>query len=354
MPATQKQIAQSLGLTQGAVSLALKRDQRIPEATRRRVLAKARELGYRPHGGARAMASRRFQAVGFLYRPDMAWQPPYLTTHIIEELNQRKLATHIAAIPRDELQARSQSPQLLEQLSVDGLLIHFAAQIPPRMIDLIDSNGLPTVWLNTSDEINCVYPEEFSAARRLTRQMIQLGHRRIGYVGFENQPQRPGPEHHYSSVDRLHGYEAAMNEAGLTSRATFQRLRNEKWENWDQDRRLAFCMEYLSRPDRPTAVVTRHPDVAGPMLHAAARLGLDVPVDLSLATFSDEPQTLFGTPITTATLPMIELARQSVAMLARRIDQPHQTTPSIAVAYDAPYGNSISPPAAAPGHRPDQ
>lgn len=356
MPATQKQIAQSLGLTQGTVSLALKRDRRIPDETRRRVLAKARQLGYRPHGGARAMASRRFQAVGFLFLPQNVWQPPYLTTHIIEELDARSLSLHIAAIPREELESRSQSPRLLDELSVDGLLIHYASQIPPETIDLIDRHGIPTVWLNTNDEINCVYPEEFGGARRVTRSLIEAGHRRVAFLSFDRETGAGDKTRHYSAADRLHGYEVALAEAGLEPSVTYQALQEQKWDSWDRDRRLAFCIDYLNRRDRPTAVVTPHARAAGPLLHAAAKLGLDVPRDLSLTTFSDEPLSAFGTTVSTVTLPMAELARQSVAMIARRIaarDEP--TTPSIAVAYDAPYGNTIAPPPhTAPGRQGDQ
>ena len=79
------------------------------------------------------------------------------------------------------------------------------------------------MWVNAKFEVDCVYPDDYGAAKSATRQLIELGHRRIAFVHFINPLfgatfEESRPRFHYSVEDRAFGYRDAMREAGLSPR----------------------------------------------------------------------------------------------------------------------------------------
>jgi LacI family transcriptional regulator len=343
MVLTQKQLAKKLGISQGTVSLAFRPGSAISDRTRETVLKAARELGYRPHAGARSLASRRFGSAALVYQPTQAAQPSSLIGHIIRELADRNYTLSLAQLAAAELEDHADSAQVLDELSVDGLLVHFNAQIPAEMIDRIHGHLVPAVWLNTNDEVDCVYPDELEVMRRVTAQLVEVGHRDIIYIDRASRYE-PNAVHHYSSAARLHGYEEVCRAAGIQPRHLWTDLQHEMWFDWPKDRRLEFALDTLRADDRPTAIIAPNQDIAAPLAHAAGMLGLDVPGELSLVTFGTQPLTQSGVPVSTLVLPMQQMAADGVAMLIDRINEPDAVTPSVCVPYGEPYGMTIAPP----------
>jgi hypothetical protein len=140
----------------------------------------------------------------------------------------------------------------------------------------------------------------FDAARHL----LDLGHRRIGFVGW-----LPG-RHRFSRVHE--GYAAALACAGLAPAP-------EDLLDFSTDEpglAAPVMRAFLSRPDRPTAMVTESDSTALGALMAARALGIRVPGELSIVGFNDQAEAAASDPpLTTISSPRRLLARRAVEML---------------------------------------
>jgi len=123
---------------------------------------------------------------------------------------------------------------------------------------------------------------------------------------------------HYSWLDRYAGYEAAMREAGLQPRRLNEGPRIPRLE------RQAHAARWLAAPDRPSAVVARTVTTAWPIIHAAHELGIRVPGDLSVLTFSARRVDDTGTEIDSMIVPMREMGERAVEKLSEKIKHPER------------------------------
>jgi len=169
---------------------------------------------------------------------------------------------------------------------------------------------VPSVWLNDKRTADCVYCDDRAGMRNAAERLMQLGHRRIVYVDYSVSA-------HYSSEDRCAGYLEAMRAAGLASRVIRQRMPRLE--------RVAFTRDWLSGPQRPTAVLAYSDSSAYPVLHCAvAVLGLRVPQDLSLVTVDNQVDDRMGLVIATVMEPQYAMGEAVARMILARMDKPGQ------------------------------
>ena len=312
MAVTIKQIAEHNGLSIQTVSQILneKAGAYRPE-TRERVLESARELGYRPNSSARAMRNGQFGCLALLLSTNQSNSllPPALLDGIQDGCEEANVTLSIARLPDEKLVSSDVLPKILREWAADGLLIDYNAGIPAEMIALIAKYRLPVVWINSKQEADCVYPDDIAGARLGTESLLKLGHTRIAYVDWLQAG-------HYSNPDRIAGYSAAMESAGLTPR-----LIRERCDVSRLDATRETCA-WLQEENHPTALLCYNNDVALPMVYAAGVLGLSVPSDLSILTIHDELNNPLTRALDTLLLPERALGKTAVQMLMQKIAAP--------------------------------
>jgi LacI family transcriptional regulator len=330
-------IAKHCGVSQQAVSYAMNGRGRLAERTRARILTAAEELGYQPSAVARSMRTGKFRAVGLLIGSST---PRFLPTEMVigMEAALAKRGEHLifTRIPDEKLLAEGFMPRVLEESSVDGLLIHYTHHFPDQMRELIDRYRIPSIWVNTKLPDDCIYPKEREAARLGTERLIEAGHRRIGFVNLAGGG-------HFSETDRRTGYEKAMRAAGLTPQVVESGLRMRDVDP-NADPRAGLARQVLSPKNRPTAVLCYELTSALPMMFAAAGLGLAVPQDLSLLTFGRGEPNELGRPLSLLKVPMDRLSGRSVEMIQQKIAEPHVRLKAEQVPYAPPTPATITSP----------
>ena len=187
----------------------------------------------------------------------------------------------------------------------DGLLV---MSLPPPAGSLarLAESGVPIVLLDSRGAgVPMVVTDDVDGGRLATRHLIDLGHRRIAFIGDD-----PGnPLGFTSSGARERGYVETMAEAGLTVRPG-DILHGPHVRN--VARHLA--NELLTGDDRPTAVFAASDTQALGVLEAARATGLDVPRDLSVVGFDDiEVSSYAG--LTTVRQPLFESGRKATELL---------------------------------------
>jgi LacI family transcriptional regulator len=151
-----------------------------------------------------------------------------------------------------------------------------------------------------------VIPAERAGGRSAARLLLDAGHRRIALVGGLDD---------IASAERLRGFRDALRTVGLTAEKQWiTRTGGEISAGYEGALRL---LDGVPAGRRPTGIVCYNDRVAAGVLHAAARLGLDVPADLSVVGYDDqEHMSAFLTPpLTTVALPHRAMGETAVRLL---------------------------------------
>ena len=340
MAVNLKQVAERAGLSIRTVSYVLNgRGAHLFRAeTADRVRRAARELGYRPNRSAQAIRAGRFHCAGLVLSTaaGRSTLPDGLLAGIHEALAETDRHLAVSRLPDEKLTDRQFVPDILRTWMVDGLLINYTDHIPGKLVAMLEDHAVPSVWINTKRPSDCVHPDDFAACRAAARQLIELGHRRIAYLDYSHGHATREP--HYSAVDRKAGCERALADAGLTAQIEWAA------DTVPTDRTLARATALLSGPQRSTAVVAYARKMAETCLVAALRAGLRVPEDLSLTCFDERGGGHLGVSIATRIVPDRAVGIEAVRMLGRKVAEPDQRLPAIAVPFGFDAGTSCAPP----------
>ncbi len=328
-PVTIQQVAQRIGVSMQTVSAILGSKAHLyREETQRLVRTAAEELGYRPNVLAKATRTGRSGNISLLVGNDLAVSPlnANLLQGIEREVSARSLRLFLTQLPDNKLTDEGFVPNVLREWFSDGLLINYHYRIPGRMIELIHSNDLPSIWINSRQVANCVYPDESGAAATLTQFFLKRGHRRIAYVDFLHGDDID--REHHSVTDRRDGYKLAMREAGLEPvlRTFSQKVA--------LNRRVEIARELFDR-EKPTAVVTYNDTNANAIGVACLLTGRTIQGDLHIGTFAPKPIrvcSLFTAP--TMVVPDLEMGIKAVDLLLRRIETPGKSLPPEVVPFE--------------------
>lgn len=340
MSVTQQQIAEHLGISRIAVSYALRGRDKVSSQTRDRVISTARQLGYRVNTSARSTRLGKFDAIGLLmssvnfhsYLPSRLWNALY------DIASKDGVKLIIAKLSDEQLTDEKVVPNILREWSVDGLIVNYNSAIPQPMMDLVENHHVPSIWLNAAMARDCVRPDDKLAGIDLTRRMLELGHRRIAYCDMSFLASERADFQHYSKRDRMEGYRAAMREAGLESRCVL----DDSIE--DPANEISYYRHKLLGDARPTAVITYGLNESEGIRVAALQDGLDVPDELSLATFLDSPLLNNGVSITGMVVPYDRITEVAYGYLQDRIADRDQSFAAVELPYTFYAGYTLRPP----------
>ncbi|MFJ4998508.1 LacI family DNA-binding transcriptional regulator [Microbacterium sp. NPDC088619] len=180
-----------------------------------------------------------------------------------------------------------------------------AAGLTMVLIDPIDSPRTTTYSIGATN---------WAGAYEATKHLLDLGHRRIDYIG--------GPPKASCDTVRAHGWAAAMAEAGI--RVDIEGVPRRAFSF---DHGLAAATELLTSTNPPTAIFAGSDASAMGVLEAARRLGVTVPDELSVVGFDDTVLARASAPpLTTVHQPIADIGRAAVSTLLRVSSGEHLAT----------------------------
>ena len=316
MSATIADVARLAGVGRGTVSRVLNERANVDPATRARVLAAIRELDFVPSPTARRLSLRRTQTVAvilpFLTRPSAVERLRGIEFAIVSA-GYDMIVFNVETAERRDAVFRD----LPRAERVDGLII---VSLSPHASELerIQRSGLPTVLVDAHHRaLPRVVADDVLGGRLATEHLIELGHRRIGFIG--DIPRVPLA--FTSSRLRLTGYRRAMERCGPRDAG-----------GADRDGRSlapsgggagpARCSS-VRRP--PTAIVCASDTQAAGVIEAASALGLAIP-GRPVVTGYDDLELADHLQLTTIRQPLFESGVRAVQRLlvgaGRRADDP--------------------------------
>lgn len=311
---TIREVARLARVSPSTVSRAIAGHPRISEQTRRRVLEAMEHLGYRPNAIARSLVTRVSRTLGIvLYRPaDQAFAHPFFAEALrgvasVAQAHGYSLMVTTAETYEAESQ---QCLAMLQDRRADGAVL-LASREPDPLIEELLRQRYPFVVLGRVPGHPSAYwvnNDNFQATALVVSHLLELGHRRIALVG--------GRPELVVTQDRRDGFLTALQEAGVSVPADWVALGDFTWEHGHREAR-----RLLQQPQRPTAIVAMDDVLAAGALRAARELGLEVPQDVSIAGFNDDPLAqLLSPPLTTVRIPARELGEQAARQLIDRLN----------------------------------
>jgi len=309
MQVTASDVARMAGVSPMTVSRVINGETSVRESTREAVNRAIRKLGYSPNKAARSLASANSLQIGLLYaNPSSA----YLSAMLLGVLEQaRQNDTQILLVECGAEPDASKVIRGLIRSGVDGVMVTPPAADDPVILRLLKRNrGIQAVTIGTKHEddgIASVSIDDYEAAKAMTRHIIDLGHRRIGYI--------KGGAEHWSTCWRLAGFRDALLEAGIE-------LEDELIVAGDYSYRsgLRAADTLLNLKPAPTAIFASNDDMAAATVATAHRYSIGVPKGLTVCGFDDTfLATTIWPELTTVRQPIADMSKAAIELLVKNV-----------------------------------
>ena len=304
--ATIKDVSKLAGVSIKTVSRVLNKEKYVREATRAKVEAAMGALKFSPSLAARSLAGRRSFQIALIYDNH---SPFYI--HQIQDgiwAQCREQGVRMLAQPADVASPTlaAEVGGLIDETHVDGIILSSPVTDAPEVLAELERRGIPFVRISPGTNhamTSSVFMDDVQAADDMTTHLINLGHRRIGFV--------IGHPNHMASDQRLFGYRRALDRAGIGFEPSLVRP-----GQFDFASGAAAAELLLDLPEPPTAIFASNDDMAAGVLAVAHRRDVAVPGALSVAGFDDtELASAVWPPLTTIRQPTRDLAYSAAGLL---------------------------------------
>jgi DNA-binding LacI/PurR family transcriptional regulator len=273
-------VAARAGVSKSLVSLAMRGDPRVGEASRRRIEQAAEELGYRTNWAARSLSTLRSGTVGVLVA-DL--HNPWF----VEIVDPLRSVLHAAGLhtlltsavmpgPRAGEEARLDvgAIEALRSLKVEGLVV--VGSLPDHS-GLVDAVGdVPVVVAGAGRQglvrADVVRSDDAAGAGLVVDHLVAHGHERIAHLGGA------GGE---VADERAAGYRAAMARHGLADRCRIEAC------DFTEEAGRAGVLRLLDGGRRPTAITVVNDLAAVGAMAGALEAGVPVPTELAVTGYND-------------------------------------------------------------------
>lgn len=306
-------VAEAARVSRTTVSNAYNRPDQLTPQLRRHILGVARRLGYPgPDPAGRRLRQGRAGAVGVLLTERLSYAfADSAAVAFLEGLARRcedaAQALLLLPLPRGE-----EGAAVVRQAAVDGFCLYSMPDVHPAL-DAALERHVPVVLVDAPrvGAATFVGVEDRVGARAVAEHLVALGHRRVAMIvptlvldGREGRvdADRLNVATHHVDRERLGGVRDGLEAAGIAwDEVAIEERANNQEAGADAARSL------LTATPRPTAIVATTDQLALGALDGARALGLDVPVDVSVAGFDDIAEAARSQPpLTTVRQPLVE------------------------------------------------
>lgn len=305
---TLDEVADAAGVSPSTVSRVLNGSAKVSEAKRRAVEETVARLNFQLNPVARGLARGRSMSIGVVTQAvdspfygeamrgveealeDSGFMPLFISGHWSEQVESRCL-------------------QMLQARRVDGVILLHGRLGDAQLVQL--AQQVPVVVTGRrlhGPRLVSFSGHDFAGARLATQHLLELGHREIAHIS--------GPASHPDALERLAGYRAALQEAGVAGDPGLV-MAGDLNEASGQ-----LAMQRLLHSGRHfTAVFSANDQMAFGAQLALRRAGRQVPQDVSLVGFDDLGISAFmAPPLTTVRQSARDIGRIAVEAMRALLD----------------------------------
>jgi LacI family transcriptional regulator len=307
-PVRLKDIARELNVSVMTVSKVVRGCSDVGPETRRRVLARVKELNYQPNWVARSLAARRTYIVGLVVPDLMHSFFAEIAKAVSASLRPLGYDVVICNSEEDAAVEASEIERLLGR-QVDGLVLASCqASGEAEVFRRMEARNFPYVTIDrrfAGLQAPYVGADDEAIGRMATNHLVERGCRRIAHVAGQQRPTGAG---------RLKGYRDALAAAGLRFEESLVVEARDDATGYDATRRL------LALESRPDGVFGYNDPTAAGAMKAILEAGLRIPQDIKVigvgnVHYSD----LLRAPLSTIDQSSEEIGRQAAEILIKMV-----------------------------------
>jgi LacI family transcriptional regulator len=304
---TIQEVADLAQVSPKTVSRVINNEPRVRSDTRNRILEAIEQLNYRPNLNARGLASNRSFLIGlFCDRPG-----DYLSEFQAGAVERcRESSMHLMVEPWDvqSPNVEKQMDTLLGQLRLEGVILLPPLSDHPIVLNKLQEAAIPIVRIAPKQNLSAtpsIGIDDYTAARQVTSHLLNLGHRRIGFM--LGRPEHGATEQRYLGfIDEMRAHEVAVD---------FDLVQTGNFLFTDG---LVCAERMLHSAVPPTAIFASNDDMAAAAVSMARKFGLTLPGQLSVTGFDDAPvATMIWPELTTVRQPVAAMARIAADLIIR-------------------------------------
>lgn len=331
-------VASEAGVSYATVSRVINNKGNVNPDSRERVLRAMAELGYVANLQARSLAGGRSNVVGLLVQDLGTSYIGEIIRGIDAELANAHYDLMLYTTHRRKVKESAYVATLTRGMA-DGLLL-----VLPRnteaYLETLQRRHFPYILIDHQgiDQFGpSVGATNWQGAYDATQYLIELGHRRIGFI--------TGAMELGCSVDRLAGYKAALADHGLNFDPALVRE-----GDFQQPQGYTGAQSLLTISNPPTAIFASNDISAFGVMEAVRERGLRIPEDVSIVGFDGVSQSEMVHPaLTTVRQPLEQMGRKATTLLLQYISNPELVIERVELPTELIIRDSCQPPAIAKG-----
>ena len=312
--AKMKDVADLAGVSIKTVSRVLNNEPHVKEKLKRKVRDAVEQLKYVPSQSARSLRGNRSYDIALICHTTVSSYINAIQFGAVIACQERGYQLSISLFEglsgKSVKEIREVFETLLLHRKPDGVMLVAPYANSDKVDFVLNELGLPAVRIGPVDIANrgvLVEIDDYQAAIELTNHLIELGHKRIGFVrGIEDQR---------STHVRFSGFTVAMEAAELTVDEKLVRP-----GEFDFQSGFEAGEYFLGLDQRPTAIFCSNDDMAAGVVAACNVHQVEVPRDISIVGFDDaDVATRMRPLLTTIRQPLGELGATAVRELISQL-----------------------------------
>lgn len=332
--ATIKDVADLAGVSKSTASYAFNKPHLVKAGTLNRILAAAKELDYKPNIFAQGLAGGKAQVIGMLV-PDIRYPFNATLSQSVEQYLRELGYLIVLASTNGETDETIKMMRQLHQRGVSGfILVPSYFGVNSKLVQTIKTmqiGKIPTViggFELDDPEIDQVSFQPKAGTRMLIDHLIDLGHRKIAFIGP------------YYTSKRLSGYLESISQHQILFREEFVVETDVTPDGVRQGLERLMSLE-----EPPTAIFSLNDVVALTIQDFCYTHKISIPEQLSVVSFDYQALVQRKTPgLTSVVVPMSDVGRASAELMLKRIQQPDHKVEHIEIEGELSIRSSTMPP----------
>jgi LacI family transcriptional regulator len=293
-------VAKRAGVSISTVSRVINKSPTVKEKHRIRVCDAVKQLKFQPSVFAQRLATGKSNVVALVIP---RYEGVFYSFYALELI--RGIGTLCDALKLDLLLHLTDARSTPNLRGIGGVI--FADIIGNRQqLEDVLANNVPCVVMNNYIEdldVTCFAVDNTKGAEDAVNYLISLGHKKIAHITGDTVTQ--------AASARLEGYKRALRKNSIEVNSAYL-IKTD----YSRGQARAAAEKLVKMPNPPTACFVASDSMALEVMTVVRELGKDVPRDLSIMGFDDNPSGLYGpVALTTVRQPLIKMAEESVKEL---------------------------------------
>lgn len=316
MKATINDVAKLSGVSIKTVSRVMNNEPSVRQLTREKVQAAVKELNYQPNLAARNLAGTKSFTIAYVYDNPNAYYIIDMQEGILSACRQQGFELLINPCDSQKENIAEDIINTIKHARVAGLVLTPPFSERPEFVKQITDLDIKVVRIMSGDiapdELSpCVMVNDRDAAQTITQHLIDLGHKKIGFIA--------GGAEHMSTIERYKGYRRALKANDIEFNKNLVIEGEYSFESGVNGAKTLMSTE-VSPENLPTAIFSCNDEIAAGALFAARLMNIKIPEQLSIAGFENSPFSRQTWPkLTTANQPNKQIAQDAASLLISQI-----------------------------------